>query len=170
MKRLCIAIEMISRPSVIILDEPTSGLDSNKASRILKVLKRLSTEGHTIIFTIHQPSYLLYTMLDRVIILNFGLTIYQGLANEVEPYLQKLGVEVSKTSTICDFFMMELSEYKRKKLNYETPFNNENYKKYQKKSVKKQSSVLKSDESIVGFSSLDYSQSFSAMFCLLLRR
>lgn len=81
MKRLCIAIEMISRPSVIILDEPTSGLDSNKASRVLKVLKRLSTEGHTIIFTIHQPSYLLYSMLDRVIILNFGLTIYQGLAN-----------------------------------------------------------------------------------------
>ncbi len=43
MKRLCIAIEMISRPSVIILDEPTSGLDSNKASRVLKVLKKLST-------------------------------------------------------------------------------------------------------------------------------
>jgi hypothetical protein len=109
-------------------------------------------------------------MLDRVIILNFGLTIYQGLANEVEPYLQKLGVEVSKTSTICDFFMMELSDYKKKKLNYETPFNNENYKKYQKKSVKKQSSVIKNTESVVGFSTLDYNQTFSTMFFLLLRR
>ncbi len=41
-KRVCIAVEMITKPSLLVLDEPTSGLDSHKASSVLKVLKKLS--------------------------------------------------------------------------------------------------------------------------------
>lgn len=41
-KRVCIAIEMVAKPPLLILDEPTSGLDSNKAARVLKVLKKLA--------------------------------------------------------------------------------------------------------------------------------
>jgi hypothetical protein len=66
--------------------------------------------------------------------------VYQGEANRVGSYLEnKLGVAIPKTSTICDFFMMELSEFKKKKENYETPFNNANYRKYLKKSIRKES-------------------------------
>lgn len=39
---MCIAIEMVAKPPLLILDEPTSGLDSNKAARVLKVLKKLA--------------------------------------------------------------------------------------------------------------------------------
>jgi ATP-binding cassette, subfamily G (WHITE), member 2, SNQ2 len=106
---------MISRPQLLVLDEPTSGLDSNKAARVLRILKRLVREGHSVVFTIHQPSHLLFTQLDRLIVLNRGETVYQGRASEVEPYLKKLGVRVPPTSTISDFFMLELSEYKQNK-------------------------------------------------------
>lgn len=97
---------MVSKPSLLILDEPTSGLDSNKAARVLKVLKRLASEGHSIIFTIHQPSFLLYSLLSRVIVLSGGETIYQGEAGSVGSYLQQLGIKLSTKSTICDFFML----------------------------------------------------------------
>ena len=123
---------MISKPSLIILDEPTSGLDSNKAARILQVLKKLTKEGHTVIFTIHQPSGLLYSLLDRLILLNNGQTIYQGTAKAIETYMNSLGVVVPKNSTICDHFMMEISEYKRVNKNYDTPLNVENYVKNKK--------------------------------------
>jgi ABC-type multidrug transport system ATPase subunit len=63
---------MVSEPAVIILDEPTSGLDSNKAAKLLSVLKKLASKNHTIIFTIHQPSYLQYIKLDRLILLDRG--------------------------------------------------------------------------------------------------
>jgi ABC-type multidrug transport system ATPase subunit len=60
-KRVCIAVEMIAEPALLILDEPTSGLDSSKARSIIKVLKKLAHEQQkTIIFTLHQPSYLIY--------------------------------------------------------------------------------------------------------------
>jgi ABC-type multidrug transport system ATPase subunit len=97
---------MVCKPSLVILDEPTSGLDSNKAARVLKVLKKLANEGHSIIFTIHQPSFLLYSMLSRLILLNSGHTLYQGEANQIKNYLENLNINVPKTSTICDFFML----------------------------------------------------------------
>lgn len=71
-KRLCVAIEMVSDPALIVLDEPTSGLDSNKAAKLLTILKRLAGSGRTIIFTIHQPSYLQYIKLDRLVLLDKG--------------------------------------------------------------------------------------------------
>lgn len=78
-KRLCIAVEMIADPKVLILDEPTSGLDSHKVKSVIKVLKKLATEKNkTVIFTLHQPSFLIYNELDRLLLLNKGQSIFQG--------------------------------------------------------------------------------------------
>lgn len=126
-KRVCIAIEMVSEPSLLILDEPTSGLDSNKAMKVLSILKKLTKKHYTIIFTIHQPSYLLYAKLDSLILLDKGETVYQGDAQNIVAYIRSLGINVPKTNTISDFFMMEISEYKKEKSNYETPLNHKNY-------------------------------------------
>lgn len=53
-KRVCIGIELVSDPSVIILDEPTSGLDSFTAFLVMNTLKNLAKkEQKTVIFTIH---------------------------------------------------------------------------------------------------------------------
>lgn len=38
-----------------------------------------------------------------------------------------LGIQVSQTSTLSDFFMMEISHFKREKSHYETPFTSLNY-------------------------------------------
>ena len=67
---------MVSKPSVLILDEPTSGLDSHIANSVIKILKKLANERKTIIFTIHQPSFKIYSSLDKLILLNKGRTIY----------------------------------------------------------------------------------------------
>lgn len=61
-KRVCIAVEMVTKPNLLILDEPTSGLDSHMANNMLKVFNRLAKkERKTIIFTIHQPSYKMFS-------------------------------------------------------------------------------------------------------------
>jgi len=104
---------MMSKPALIILDEPTSGLDSNKAAKVLSILKKLSTFGHTIIFTIHQPSYLQYSKLDRLLLLDQGRTIYQGPATDILSYMNTLKIPIPNNNTISDFFMMEISAYKR---------------------------------------------------------
>ena len=55
-KRLCVAMELITRPLLLFLDEPTSGLDSVTALSLCSLLKRLArSKACTVVCTIHQP-------------------------------------------------------------------------------------------------------------------
>ena len=112
-KRVCVAIEMVSEPALIMLDEPTSGLDSNKAAKLLAILKKLAGNQCTVVFTIHQPSYLQYIKLDRLLLLDRGETVYQGPADQVAAYMSSLGISVPRGSTISDFFMMQISRFRQ---------------------------------------------------------
>lgn len=55
-KRLCIGMELLTKPGLLFLDEPTSGLDSVTALALCGELRGLgSSLGTTIVSTIHQP-------------------------------------------------------------------------------------------------------------------
>ena len=128
-KRLCIAIEVISKPDLLILDEPTSGLDSFMANSVLKILNRLAQEdGKTIIFTIHQPSYKIYSELNKLILLDRGHCIYQGDASAITEYMMSLKIHIPTKTTICDFFMFEISEFKERTMKYQTPLTADSYR------------------------------------------
>jgi len=66
-KRLTIAVEVVSRPSILFCDEPTTGLDTKSAFRVVKLLRRLSRTGLAVICTIHQPvsSHFLFLYMPR---------------------------------------------------------------------------------------------------------
>ncbi|KAF3906004.1 hypothetical protein ABW21_db0204491 [Orbilia brochopaga] len=80
-KRVTIAVELAARPDTLLfLDEPTSGLDSNGALSIVSFLRKLAREsGLCIICTIHQPSSVLFSHFDEVLLLAAeGRTVYFG--------------------------------------------------------------------------------------------
>src|SRR6185312_11174670 len=52
-KRVSIAVELITKPSVIFLDEPTSGLDPATEERIMKLFRQIAESGRTVILTTH---------------------------------------------------------------------------------------------------------------------
>ena len=53
-KRAAIARTLISKPEVIIMDEPTANLDRKNVHAVLQLLKRFSSEGHTVIISSHE--------------------------------------------------------------------------------------------------------------------
>jgi ABC-type multidrug transport system ATPase subunit/pSer/pThr/pTyr-binding forkhead associated (FHA) protein len=59
-KRVNVAMELLSDPTVLFLDEPTSGLSSTDARNVVKSLRELANKGKTIVVTIHQPGYDVY--------------------------------------------------------------------------------------------------------------
>ena len=104
-KRVCIGIELISEPQILILDEPTSGLDSFTAELVIDLLKSQAKKGKTIVLTIHQPSSSIYKSFDRLILLVEGNTIYQGAAQDSVKYFTSLGYECPESTNPPDYYM-----------------------------------------------------------------
>ena len=53
-QRLAIACVIAMKPEIIILDEPTTGLDFKESRRIMSILEKLSSQGHTVIMVSHD--------------------------------------------------------------------------------------------------------------------
>lgn len=90
-KRVSIAVELLTNPSILFLDEPTSGLDSTIALQLVQTLKDLASGGRTVITSIHQPSSRVYACMDDVILLANGHCIYYGNSGYALAYFEKLG-------------------------------------------------------------------------------
>lgn len=78
-KKLSIAVELVSGPSILFLDEPTSGLDSQAAKNIMDTVREIANSGVPVICTIHQPSAALFELFDRLLLMaKDGYVIYFG--------------------------------------------------------------------------------------------
>jgi len=70
-RRICIAMALMNRSSILFLDEPTSGLDVQSILVIRDLIRRLNREGLTIFITTHNIEEA-NQMCDRVAIINHG--------------------------------------------------------------------------------------------------
>jgi ABC-type multidrug transport system ATPase subunit len=108
-KRLALATELLTNPSVLFADEPTSGLDSFMAKSVVQQLRRLAgQEGRTVVTTIHQPSSEVFALFDRLELLADGATIYQGKAADVVEYFASCGFECPTFMNPADYFMEKI--------------------------------------------------------------
>ncbi|XP_038266543.1 broad substrate specificity ATP-binding cassette transporter ABCG2-like [Dermochelys coriacea] len=104
-KRCSIGVELITAPSLIFLDEPTTGLDANTANSIMQLLHQLSRKGRTVIFSIHQPRYSIFRLLDHLTLMNKGEIIYAGPAEESTGYFNSIGYQCEAFNNPLDFFL-----------------------------------------------------------------
>uniref|UniRef100_A0A5B6Z2Y3 Putative pleiotropic drug resistance protein 3-like n=1 Tax=Davidia involucrata TaxID=16924 RepID=A0A5B6Z2Y3_DAVIN len=87
-KRLTIAVELVSNPSIIFMDEPTSGLDARAAAIVMRTVKNVVDTGRTTVCTIHQPSIDIFEAFDELILMKRGgQIIYSGMLG---PHSSKL--------------------------------------------------------------------------------
>jgi branched-chain amino acid transport system ATP-binding protein len=91
LKRLEVARAIATEPELLLLDEPFGGLSPAETELMAKSIKRLHkggrfgrlhSEGPAMIIIEHKLQQLM-KIVDRVIVLNFGTMIADGLPNEV---------------------------------------------------------------------------------------
>jgi ABC transport system ATP-binding/permease protein len=84
-KRASIAVELLTRPRAFFLDEPTSGLDPSTAADVMRLLRRLSRRGVTVVVTTHEPAGI--DKCDRVVFLaRDGHLAFDGSPTEARHY------------------------------------------------------------------------------------
>ena len=96
-KRLSIAMEFISNPSLFILDEPDSGLDGVMARELFEQLRKIADQGKIIIVITHTPDRVI-DLFDDVIVLakdakRTGRLAYFGPITEAREFFGKEKME-----------------------------------------------------------------------------
>lgn len=105
-KRVSIGVELVAQPNIIFLDEPTSGLDSFAAKQVMKLLQKVAQAGNIVLFTIHQPSSEIFASFDRLILLNRGELMYQGLIKGINADLEQYGFPVPLNYNPADWILV----------------------------------------------------------------
>ncbi|RCH65714.1 FHA domain-containing protein [Streptomyces sp. SDr-06] len=85
-KRVSVALELLTKPSLLFLDEPTSGLDPGMDRSVMHMLRGLADDGRTVIVVTH--SVLSLDVCDRLLVLAAGGRIaYYGPPRDALPFL-----------------------------------------------------------------------------------
>ena len=92
-KRLSIAMEFLSNPSLFILDEPDSGLDGVMARELMQQLRIIADQGKIVIVITHTPDRVI-DLFDDVIVLakdkeRTGRLAYYGSISDARTFFGK---------------------------------------------------------------------------------
>jgi len=101
-RRVCIAMALMNRSSIVFLDEPTSGLDVQSVLVIRETIRTLNQQGLTIFITTHNLEEA-SQMCDRVAIINHGKIAAVDTPEKLKRTVQGLqSVEVAFEATPVD--------------------------------------------------------------------
>jgi ABC-type multidrug transport system ATPase subunit/ABC-type multidrug transport system permease subunit len=105
-RRVGIACELVTSPSILFLDEPTSGLDAFNAFNVVECLVTLAkTYNRTVVFTIHQPRSNIVALFDYLVLLAKGRTVYSGPFSSCQTYFDQIGYPCPPGFNIADYLV-----------------------------------------------------------------
>ena len=105
-RRVGIACELVTSPSILFLDEPTSGLDAYNAFNVIECLVTLvKSYNRTVVFTIHQPRSNIVALFDQLVLLAQGRTVYSGPFHKCQSYFDNIGYSCPPGFNIADYLV-----------------------------------------------------------------
>ncbi|MBP7445535.1 MAG: branched-chain amino acid ABC transporter ATP-binding protein/permease, partial [Zoogloea sp.] len=78
-----IARALCSDPCLLLLDEPAAGLRLKEKQALSELLRRLKSEGMAVLIVEHDMDFVM-NLVDRVVVMEFGEKIAEGLPEEVQ--------------------------------------------------------------------------------------
>jgi energy-coupling factor transport system ATP-binding protein len=88
-QRVAIASILSLKPQVIIVDEPTTGQDHRQSIEIMKFLKKLNEQGHTIIIITHEMD-IVAQYAQRILVMKKGAIYMDDTPREIFSQPEKL--------------------------------------------------------------------------------
>ena len=77
-RRLMLAIQLLTLPSVLFCDEATSGLDARSAQQVTKLLRGYARTNRSVVMSVHQPRAESFVQFDRLLLVHAGRIAFCG--------------------------------------------------------------------------------------------
>ena len=123
-RRLHLALALIGNPDIIFLDEPTAGLDVDGRISLHEQIRKLKSQGKTIVLASHDMAEV-ENLCDRIAILNNGNIAFCGTATELTDKIEekyfihiktRQGNSTFETDNIEDTLISLLADLKQKEM------------------------------------------------------
>jgi ABC-type multidrug transport system ATPase subunit len=100
-RRLSIALEMIALPDVLVVENPTASLDALEGCHVVSRLQIIADKGHTVICTLSKPTPQVFSLLDSIVLIANGRTIFSSEKENILPYfVEQLGYVLPHTNQV----------------------------------------------------------------------
>jgi ABC-type multidrug transport system ATPase subunit len=110
-RRVAIGMELLTKPGALVLDEPCSGLDAFTAVQLMRTLRRVATEGkRALALSLHQPSPVMYALLDRAVLVAGGRLVYSGPPQGAADALAALGAPCPQGVPLAEHLLFAVSD------------------------------------------------------------
>ena len=105
LRKILIAVEIISLPPVILLADITEGLDSTVSMDIVHTLRELSRRGHTVVSSFSKifPQELSY--FDKVTLISRGYSIFSSSPENVNAYFSSINFALAPDTDVAEFLL-----------------------------------------------------------------
>lgn len=96
-QRVAIARSLMMNPDIILFDEPTSALDPEMIEDVLNLMKKVATEGMTMIVVTHELDFA-KDIATKVLFMDKGVILEEGTPDEIfnHPKTERLKEFLSK--------------------------------------------------------------------------
>jgi len=81
-RSLSLAISFVMRPRLLLLDEPLAALSPERSTATIDLIRRIREQGTTILIIEHNMK-VIFSICDRIVVLNSGIKIAEGSPSEI---------------------------------------------------------------------------------------
>lgn len=98
LRLLEVAVALAAKPALLMLDEPAAGLNSHEALEFGQILKTLIGQHIDALLIVEHNMSLVMDVSDRIVVMNFGRKIAEGMPEEVMSHEEVVDAYLGKAA------------------------------------------------------------------------
>ncbi|KAF5281613.1 hypothetical protein FQR65_LT02933 [Abscondita terminalis] len=110
-RRLNVACHLLLDTDIVLLDQPTRGMDIFDTFFLIEYLRQWANggSGHSlgriVVLTLHPPTYEIFTMLSRIVLISAGRTMYSGRRKNMIHYFSMVDYPCPSFKNPSDYYL-----------------------------------------------------------------
>ncbi|KAK9709889.1 ABC transporter [Popillia japonica] len=110
-RRLNVACHLLLDTDIVVLDQPTRGMDIFDTFFLVEYLRQWASGGaanalgRIVILTLHPPTYEIFTMISRILLISAGRTMYSGRRRDMLQYFAMVDYPCPSFKNPSDYYL-----------------------------------------------------------------